>query len=42
MAEIVGIGCEPETVVLVRKRGRMSETTFSQSGVPGIERKAPK
>lgn len=37
--EVARIGCEPETVVLDRKRGNTIETTSSLSRVPGIEKK---
>lgn len=39
MVEVARIGCEPETVILARKRGNMIETTSSLSRVPGIETK---
>lgn len=37
LGEIVNVGCELGTIVMIRKKGRMSETTFSLSRV--IEKK---
>lgn len=39
LAETVNVGCETGTIVMIGKRGRMSETTSSLSRVPVIETK---
>lgn len=39
LGEIVNVGCETGTIVMIGKRRRMSETTSSLSRVPVIESK---